>query len=233
MTNTPYTYLVGWKEHNKYYYGVRYAKDCSPEDLWNGYYTSSKYVKEFRQQNGEPDIVEVRQTFNSVDKAREWECKVLTKLDVTQKEEWLNQSNNVSVVLTSTMLKKRWKDGVYANRQRPDDMNERTGRALKEKWKNEPHHCLGSVLTKEHKRNISTGVRTSKKYRNAVDNDLLKNRGKDNGMYGKKHTEETKNKISKSAKNRKKQQCVHCEGLFLPALLSRWHNDNCKLKEKK
>jgi len=28
----PYTYLIGWPEHNRYYYGVRYANGCSPEE---------------------------------------------------------------------------------------------------------------------------------------------------------------------------------------------------------
>ena len=232
MNNTPYTYLIGWSEHQKYYYGVRYSKDCSPEDLWNGYYTSSKYVEDFRKENGEPDIIEVRQTFGSRDDARTWEHKVLKRLNVTKKEEWLNQSDNSSVVLTTTMLKKRWKDGVYANRKQPDDIHERTGKALREKWKREQHHCVGGSLTEEHKHNISMGVKNSEKYKIAKDNDLFTHRGEDNGMYGKKHTEETKKKISHRAKNRQKQQCVHCDGMFLPALLSRWHNDNCKLKGK-
>jgi hypothetical protein len=33
--NTPYTYLIGWSNQNKYYYGVRYAKDCHPNDFWD------------------------------------------------------------------------------------------------------------------------------------------------------------------------------------------------------
>ena len=31
---TPYTYLIGWKDQEKYYYGVRFAKGCEPKDLW-------------------------------------------------------------------------------------------------------------------------------------------------------------------------------------------------------
>ena len=47
-----YTYLIGWTKYNIQYYGVRYAKGCHPDDLWKTYFTSSKYVKEFREKNG-------------------------------------------------------------------------------------------------------------------------------------------------------------------------------------
>ena len=65
---TPYTYLIGWSHLNTYYYGVRFANNnkdiANPDELWVTYFTSSKYVSEFRELNGEPDIVEVRKTFN-------------------------------------------------------------------------------------------------------------------------------------------------------------------------
>lgn len=40
----PYTYLLGWPEIDKWYYGVRYAKKCHPSDLWVTYKTSSRHV---------------------------------------------------------------------------------------------------------------------------------------------------------------------------------------------
>lgn len=45
-----YTYLIGWSEYDIWYYGVRYAKGCNPADLWVKYFTSSKFVREFREQ---------------------------------------------------------------------------------------------------------------------------------------------------------------------------------------
>lgn len=44
-----YTYLIGWSNHNKWYYGRRTAKNCHPNEFWKTYFTSSKYVKEFRK----------------------------------------------------------------------------------------------------------------------------------------------------------------------------------------
>lgn len=49
-------------------------------------------VGKFRKNYGEPDIVQVRQIFNDSLQAREWEHKVLQRLDVIHKNNWLNQS---------------------------------------------------------------------------------------------------------------------------------------------
>jgi hypothetical protein len=93
----PYTYLIGWSDHNVYYYGVRYAKSCNPTELWSTYFTSSKYVKEFAAVNGAPDIIEIRKIFTNADKARLWEHKVLKRLKVNTNRRFLNQSDNVSI----------------------------------------------------------------------------------------------------------------------------------------
>lgn len=89
-----YTYLLGWSKHNKFYYGVRFAKGCHPNDLWISYFTSSKYVKEFRKHYGEPDIIQVRRTFDNTASARLWEEKVLKRLNVIKREDFLNRTDN-------------------------------------------------------------------------------------------------------------------------------------------
>lgn len=88
--HTPYTYLIGWTKHNTWYYGVRYAKDCHPSDLFVSYFTSSDYVKKFIEMNGNPDIIQVRKTFNTPKQAKLWESKVLPKL-YPFKDHWLNK----------------------------------------------------------------------------------------------------------------------------------------------
>jgi len=89
---TPYVYLVGWSAQEKYYYGVRFAKNCHPDDLWTKYFTSSKYVDQMREEHGEPDVIQVRRTFSCPDKARLWEERVLKKLDASHNDRWLNRS---------------------------------------------------------------------------------------------------------------------------------------------
>ena len=75
--------------------------------------------------------------------------------------------------------------------------------------------------------------------------------GKNNSMYGKTHSDETKAKqreraigrkqsvetIAKKAdanrgKTREKLLCPHCNKLIAVNTYPRWHGDNCKLKEK-
>jgi hypothetical protein len=89
----PFTYCIGWKSLNKFYYGVRYANGCSPLDLWQKYFTSSKIVKTYRALYGEPDHVEIRKTFTDKLSAKLWEDKVLRRLKVETNDTWINVSS--------------------------------------------------------------------------------------------------------------------------------------------
>lgn len=90
----PYTYLIGWSKHNTFYYGRRTAKNCHPNEFWIQYFTSSSKVKEFRLQNGEPDIIQIRKTFpNNPDACRLWESKVLIRIDAQRDLKFLNKKN--------------------------------------------------------------------------------------------------------------------------------------------
>ncbi len=92
MTWTPYTYLIGWRDLDRWYYGVRYARGCHPDDLWTNYYTSSSLVNGYRKTYGEPNVIEVRRTFLSQADAREWGYKVLRRINAIHNEKWLNRS---------------------------------------------------------------------------------------------------------------------------------------------
>lgn len=92
-----YTYLIGWKKHNKFYYGVRFSKKSNPSELWVSYFTSSKHVKEFSKKHGNPDIIEIRKKFDDPKKAIEWETKVLTRMKVIKNEKWINKTNNIAI----------------------------------------------------------------------------------------------------------------------------------------
>lgn len=92
----PYTYLIGWSKLRRFYYGVRFAKNCHPNDLWKTYFTSSKYVEAFRKEHGEPDVIEVRRTFESEKLARGWEHKVLRRMKVVNEDRFLNMTDHKS-----------------------------------------------------------------------------------------------------------------------------------------
>lgn len=90
--NTPYTYLIGWTQLDMWYYGVRYAKGCHPNDFWKTYFTSSDYISNFREKHGEPDVVQIRKTFDNSEKAILWEHNVLLKLNIYENTKWLNKN---------------------------------------------------------------------------------------------------------------------------------------------
>jgi hypothetical protein len=147
----PYTYVIGWSSIKKYYYGVRYAKNCNPSDLWVSYFTSSKQVAYYRKQFGEPDIIEIRKTFIDIDTARLWEHKVLKKLKVIDNEKWLNQTNNISfshdVSVSASKKAATMKKGV----PHTDIHKQRISEALSGK-KRDPNIALKTKMTKELKR---------------------------------------------------------------------------------
>ena len=88
---TPYTYYICWSKTGMKYYGVRYKKGCHPNDFWISYKTSSDYVKQYIVEHGEPDIKEIRQTFEDGAKARSWESRVLTKINAVLRSDYLNK----------------------------------------------------------------------------------------------------------------------------------------------
>lgn len=88
----PFTYLIGWSLHNLWYYGVRYKKGSTTNDLWTIYFTSSKKVKKIREELGEPDVIQIRKIFSSIETAKAWETKVLRRLKVISKDKWINES---------------------------------------------------------------------------------------------------------------------------------------------
>lgn len=77
MENIPFTYRVKCVNTNEYYYGVKYAKNCKPSDLWSSYFTSSNKVKELILIHGKDNfIVEIRKVFDNSEDAIKWEQNV-------------------------------------------------------------------------------------------------------------------------------------------------------------
>lgn len=93
----PFTYLIGWSSHNIWYYGVRYAKNATPNSLWTTYFTSSKLVKELKNRIGDPDVIQIRKTFNSREKAVLWESKVLRRLKLCERDDFLNKARSTPI----------------------------------------------------------------------------------------------------------------------------------------
>jgi hypothetical protein len=90
----PFTYHLYHKPTGKHYYGVRYCKGCSPEDLWTIYYTSSPVVHTLIEQYGKESFVPtVRKIFDTADNAVAWETKFLIRVNAQHNDIWLNRHN--------------------------------------------------------------------------------------------------------------------------------------------
>lgn len=98
---TPYTYLIGWSQHKKYYYGRRTAAGCHPNELWKTYFTSSDYVTQFTEKYGEPDIISIRKIFNSTEDCECWENKFLLKINAPTNPYFLNEHSGGATFSTT------------------------------------------------------------------------------------------------------------------------------------
>lgn len=162
--NIYYTYLIGWKLQNKWYYGSQYGKKANPKNLWKSYFTSSKKVKQFRESYGEPDVIEIRKTFNSSEKCREWEYRVLTKIKAAQKEHFLNATNSKGISNEEMLLAGKHPSQNEESRRKISKSNK--GRLAGDK---NPSKRLDVQLklrvpkTEEHKRKMSEASKRRKK----------------------------------------------------------------------
>lgn len=145
-----YTYFIGWSDQQRGYYGARYGKGCHPSDLWKTYFTSSKQVMKFREQYGEPDIIEVRRIFPTARQARLWESKVLDRINAASHPKLLNRRNG------------SWKWALYE--KTPEDI-EKTAAKLRGRKQSKDHiensrkARIGLKHTTEHNHKISESGR--------------------------------------------------------------------------
>ena len=94
----PYTYLIKCLIDNTFYYGVRYKTGCNPKEFLINYTTSSKEVKNKLKKYGKESFVfEIRKTFQDKNKARLWENKVLKRMNVIHRDDFMNKTNNISI----------------------------------------------------------------------------------------------------------------------------------------
>lgn len=102
LSHTPYTYLIGWSKLDRWYYGSETSskqKIAHPDNLWKIYFTSSRYVKKFRELHGEPDVIEIRKIFSDPQKALYFESKILKRLGCVKSDRWLNRTDNQGIPL--------------------------------------------------------------------------------------------------------------------------------------
>lgn len=208
---TPYTYLIGWTEHNLWYYGCRYRNQLPPEDdLWNRYFTSSKTVKRLRKEIGEPDHIEVRHRFQSKEACVEWEDKVIKRLGAVKSTKWLNRGRGGK---------------EFYSRERSQETKDKIRKSLTGRKRPE--------FSDEWKANLSLG-KVGKKYPGKGLGKKHSEDGIDNCRKAARKRWETRERVqhpNTRAAITKRLTCPWCgkEGAVMG--MKRWHFDNCKVKK--
>ena len=188
IESIPFTYLLKHIPTNKYYYGVRYKKGCHPKDLWTKYFTSSKKVKGLIKRYGKKSFIfEIRKTFKTQQQALNWEHKVLKKMKVIHRNDFLNQTDNkcFDPILISKYMKTKIgiKNSFYGKKHSKETIKKLR---LINLGKNNPMY--GKSLTEE----VKQKMRLSKLGKN---NPMYGKRGKLSTFYGRKHTKKTIQKM--------------------------------------
>lgn len=221
-----YTYRISWSSLGVSYYGLRLKYKGTPvEDLWVKYFTSSVYVKAFRKEHGEPDIIEVRQLFSNESKARNWELRVLRRLNVRKNSLWLNRNDGEYHGCTdpkSQETRKKISDGLRGKRK-SDDHRAALSKGNRGKYTHitngvETRHCIpikdakeficsnpewriGFTHSDDSKERISERAKFDFVSGKRKPPSYEKN-GENNPMYGRLHKEKSKEKISLANKKR-------------------------------
>lgn len=208
-----YTYLIGWSKLNRWYYGVRYAKGANPNELWKRYFTSSRAVEHFAKINGDPDVIEIRKTFDSPVKARLWESKVLTRMKVSSDNRFLNITANAAPISPSELPKE-----VEDIRRSKISSSHKAGNRRYKSQKDSYPDSAKSIISQKAK------DRWSKVYKT-----ILSEKMKLGWKHMSQESEEARKESWKKAYDSKPLLvCPHCgkTGKNRSAM-SRWHFTNC------
>jgi len=199
MTYQPYTYLIGWTQLDKWYYGCQYGINANPSNLWKTYFTSSKQVKKLREDFGEPDVIQVRKIFFSKEKTRLWEHNVIRRLQIVKSDKWLNQGNGGKEFLNHGGYKLSETTKQKHRKPKPDGFGKKISKARKgiRGLSGEDHPMFGRSHSLDSKSLMSLAKK--EKYI-----------GMNNPFFGKNHSDIIRQHISTKAKERVRLTCPSC-----------------------
>ena len=223
MNNTPYTYLIGWTSLDTWYYGVRFQKNCQPGDFWTTYFTSSKHVRKFVDEHGEPDVKVIRKIFSNSKSARLWEHKVLRRLNARDDLRFLNKTNGDGRFfnLGHTEETKKRLSEKHTGKKLSKETKQKLSIVNKGRLAGERNGMYGKSHSDDAKRKISAASKSRKSlykgktYEEIQGSEEIATARKEqhrnwmienNPFRGKKHSEETKAKMRLKAQQRKFKQ---------------------------
>lgn len=236
---TAFVYKWTHKPTLNWYIGSRTRKGCHTDD---GYICSSQSVKPMILNNPhdwERTILFIGEPLEAFN----YESMLLDLFDAKNDPRSYNLHNtdgkctNTGRKLSDETKQKLSKAGK--GRPHTKEHSEKISKALTGKVRSEEHSRRISEAKKGKKINISYEARERlrERMRNRVVSDeerqKISDRMKGTKMHlGSKRSEETKIKMSLTAKSKPIVTCPHCEFSGKGSSMKRWHFDNCKLKEK-
>lgn len=156
----PYTYCVTHVPSGRRYYGVRTKRGCHPSDLWVTYFTSSRVVHGLIERDGHDSFTfEVRREFDSPAAALLWEDRVLRRLQVLRRTDWLNATIGGSLFRGPDHHSKKTKEkmsAAWATRV----VSDQTRQKLSVMNTGERNPFFGKTHSSETKARISANHRT-------------------------------------------------------------------------
>jgi hypothetical protein len=182
VTRRPFFYVIKNEDTDIKYAGVKFAKNCKPDDLLTTYFTSSKIVKALMG-SGSVFVIEDIVEFLTKEEAIEFEEFFLTEANAHMSKDWYNQAIGKAINPETARATSQAKYGV------DNWMQSAEGREFIRVSK------LGNTNTKGQKRSQETKDKMSKSFMGRVYSDETKiNMSK--AMLGKKASQATKDKMS-------------------------------------
>ena len=203
MGTIPYTYKLIFKPTGQYYYGVRYANNCNPNDLWDKYFTSSKHIHMLIKEYGLSSFdYKITNTFKNKQDAINYEHQVLKRVKADVNGKFINKTTSKAIPSMGGLI-------IIHH----DELNLQTfhdpSLPIPEGW-------VGG-LKQSHIESMSK-VRRGKPAHNKG------KKGKPTGPC----SDERKNNIKKARLQTKKIKCQFCTKECDPGNYKQYHGENCK-----
>lgn len=223
----PFTYLLGWSKSNMFYYGVRYAKNCLPTQLFTKYFTSSNIVKQYIVDEGVPDTIIIDKIFKNSNAAREYECLFLKFYKATTHENFLNKTNGDGKFYNNATYNHNKKLKPVSEEAKLKMSNSRKGKNFTQKHKdNISKGLIGHHVSIESREKISLGHLGRKHSDEHKEKNRIQQLG-NNYAKGTKRSSEIRALMSELLKNKPKILCPHCNRLFDHGNYAQYHGEKC------
>jgi hypothetical protein len=223
-----YVYLITNTIINKQYIG---SKVCYKNDPLNdGYWGSSKYLNEDYKIYGKEKflkeiITHCKDKFSMLDKETEYIINFNT-LSPNGYNRFLPNDRkgfHMSGFKFSDESKQKMRGRKHSDKEKQlMKQNHRN-------YKKENHPQWGTNLSIHHINKIKKALTGKHLSEQTIKKISIASSGKNNGMFGKTHKEDSIRKNREKALNRPKLTCLHCNKLVDKSNYGRWHGSNCKL----